>query len=68
MKEFTSKVDEEANVEAIRYSARDCAVTVCATLAATLFVEERIREIFSICFPRRELQLLTDFSITLLVD
>ena len=58
MKEFTSKVDEVVDVEAIRYSARDCAVklySVCATLAAALVVEERIREILSICFSRREL-------------
>ena len=46
------------DVEAIRYSARGCAVklfSVCATLVAALVVEERIREILSICFSRREL-------------
>ena len=71
MKEFTSNVDEVAKVEVIRYSARSYAVelfSVCATLAATSFVEERTREILSICFPRRELQLLTDLRITQLVD
>ena len=46
------------DVEAIRYSARGCTVklfSVCATLVAALGVEERIREILSICFSRREL-------------
>lgn len=58
MKEFISKVNEEVDVEAIRYSARGCAVklfSVCATLVAALVVEERIREIPSNCFSRREL-------------
>ena len=58
MKEFTSKVDEVVDVEAIRYRARGCAVklfSVCATLVAALVVEETIREILSICFSRREL-------------
>ena len=58
MKEFTSKVDEVVDVEAIRYSARGCAVklfSVCATLVTALVVEERIREILSISFSRREL-------------
>ena len=60
MKEFTSKVDEVVDVEAIRYSARGCAVmlfSVCAmaTLVAALVVEERLREILSTCFSHREL-------------
>ena len=58
LKEFTSKVDEVVDVEAIRYSARGCAVklfSVCARLIAALVVEERICEILSICFSRREL-------------
>ena len=63
MKEFTSNVDEVVDVEAIRYSARGCAVklfSVCATLVAALVVEERMREIPSIYVSRRELSLLTD--------
>ena len=58
MKEFTPKVDEVVDIEGIRYSARGCAVklfSVCATLVAALVVEERIREILSISFSRREL-------------
>ena len=58
MKEFTSKIDEVVDVEAIRYLARGCAVklfSVCGTLVAALVVEERICEILSICFSRREL-------------
>ena len=46
------------DTEGIRYSARGCAVklfSVCATLVAGLVVEERIREILSISFSRREL-------------
>ena len=46
------------DVEAIRYLAKGCAVklfSVYATLVAALVVEESIREIFSICFSRREL-------------
>ena len=46
------------DVEAIQHSARGCAVklfSVCATLVAALVVEERIREILSICFSRGEL-------------
>ena len=46
------------DVEVIRYSARGCAVklfSVFATLVAALVVEERICEILSICFSRREL-------------
>ena len=50
MKESLSKVDEVVNVEAIRCSARCCAVklfSVRATLVVALVVEERIREILA---------------------
>ena len=59
MKVFTFKVDEVIDVEATRYSAMGCAVklpvSVCATLVTALVVDERIREILSICFSRRDL-------------
>ena len=59
MKEFTFKVDEVVDVEATRHSARGCSVklpvSVCAPLVTALVVDERIREILSICFSRRDL-------------
>ena len=59
MKVFTFKVDEVIDVEATRYSAMGCTVklpvSACAPLVTALVVDERIREILSICFSRRDL-------------
>ena len=60
MKEFTFKVDEVVDVvKRLDTQSMGCSVklpvSVCATLGTALVVDERIREILSICFSRRDL-------------
>jgi len=54
LKEFPSKVDEVVGVEAIGYSGQGLRFKLFS-VCATLVVEEKMREILSICFSRRNL-------------